>query len=107
MIIGLSFGLIGGLSFGLFGGLLVGLGYGGEAWLRHYALRMLLVRQGAIFWRYVHFLDHAAQRILLRKVGGGYIFIHQLLLDYFAKQYRGPETNDVSTVSSVQTKQEQ
>jgi len=26
----------------------------------------------------------ATERILLRKVGGGYIFIHRLLLDYFA-----------------------
>ena len=25
----------------------------------------------------------AAERILLRKVGGGYIFVHRLLLDYF------------------------
>src|SRR5258708_1875641 len=28
--------------------------------------------------------NYAAERILLRKVGGGYIFIHRLLLEYFA-----------------------
>jgi len=33
---------------------------------------------------YVHFLDYAAGRIFLRKVGGGYIFVHRLLLEYFA-----------------------
>jgi hypothetical protein len=38
-------------------------------------------------WNYVKFLDYAAERILLRKVGGGYIFIHRMLLEYFAAQY--------------------
>jgi hypothetical protein len=28
--------------------------------------------------------DEVAARALLRKVGGNYIFIHHLLLDYFA-----------------------
>ena len=32
---------------------------------------------------YIHFLDYAAERNLLRKVGGGYMFVHALLLDYF------------------------
>jgi hypothetical protein len=32
----------------------------------------------------VAFLDEAAERLLLRKVGGGYIFVHRLLLEYFA-----------------------
>jgi hypothetical protein len=32
----------------------------------------------------VRFLDHAISRILLRKVGGGYIFVHRMLLEYFA-----------------------
>ncbi len=35
-------------------------------------------------WNYARFLDYAAERILLRKVGGGYIFIHRLLMEYFA-----------------------
>ena len=29
-------------------------------------------------------LDYAADRIFLQKVGGGYIFIHRLLLEHFA-----------------------
>jgi DNA polymerase III delta prime subunit len=29
-------------------------------------------------------LDEATERVLLRKVGGSYIFVHRLLLDYFA-----------------------
>jgi hypothetical protein len=32
----------------------------------------------------VSFLDYAAERMFLRKVGGGYIFVHRLLQDYFA-----------------------
>jgi hypothetical protein len=40
--------------------------------------------QGCIPRDYISFLDHAAERILLRKVGGGYIFVHRMLLGYFA-----------------------
>ena len=29
-------------------------------------------------------LHYAADRIFLRKVGGGYIFIHRMLMEYFA-----------------------
>jgi len=32
-------------------------------------------------------LDYAAERILLRKVGGGYIFTHRMLMEYFAARY--------------------
>ena len=41
-------------------------------------------RRGLAPWRYATFLDHAAERIFLRKVGGGYIYVHRLLHDYFA-----------------------
>jgi transcriptional regulator with XRE-family HTH domain/DNA polymerase III delta prime subunit len=57
---------------------------GGYAWLQHIILRFILYRHGVIPWNYARFLDEAADRLLLRKVGGGYIFIHRLLLDYFA-----------------------
>ena len=30
------------------------------------------------------FLDYAARLVFLQKVGGGYIFIHRLLLEHFA-----------------------
>jgi len=80
----LSIGLLVGLLAGLSAGLLVGLLNGGLASFRHYILRSLLWRIDAAPWRYVPFLDYAAERILLRKVGAGYIYIHRLLLDYFA-----------------------
>ena len=74
------FGLIVGISAGLLAGLLKG----GLACLRHYVLRFLLWRNKAMPWNYPRFLDYAAEHILLRKVGGGYIFVHRLLLEYFA-----------------------
>jgi hypothetical protein len=47
-------------------------------------LRFWLWRTGSLPWNQIAFLDEAAQRLLLRKVGGGYIFVHRLLLEYFA-----------------------
>jgi hypothetical protein len=61
--------------------------YGGYTCLQHFTLRRLLVRIGAAPWHYVDFLDYAAERIFLRKVGGGYSFIHRLLQDHFAARY--------------------
>jgi hypothetical protein len=34
--------------------------------------------------RYVRFLDDATERLFLRQAGDGYLFVHRLLLDYFA-----------------------
>jgi hypothetical protein len=39
------------------------------------------------------FLDHCAKLVLLKKVGGGYIFIHRMLLDYFADLPAEPAIN--------------
>ncbi|MEO1444694.1 MAG: protein kinase [Cyanobacteria bacterium J06635_11] len=66
-----------GLCFGLALG-------GGEACVKHGILRFILFCQGRIPWHYPKFLDYAAERIFLQKVGGGYIFIHRLLLEHFA-----------------------
>jgi hypothetical protein len=57
---------------------------GGLAAWRHGILRLLLRRAGVAPRHYVRFLDEAASCILLQKVGGGYSFVHRLLLDYFA-----------------------
>lgn len=84
MVFGLLFGLGAGLLFGLLFGLLGGLNRGGYDCLRHLVLRILLWRNGVAPWNYTRFLDYAAERIFLRKVGGGYIFVHRLLLEYFA-----------------------
>jgi hypothetical protein len=57
---------------------------GGSAYLQHYVLRFLLWRNDYAPWNYIRFLDYAAERVFLRKVGGGYIFTHRLLMEYFA-----------------------
>ena len=65
-------------------GLVIGAQRGGGAYLRHYATRSLLVREGLVPRDLVAFLDHAARLVLLRRRGGGYQFIHGFMLEYFA-----------------------
>ena len=91
---GLVRGLIVGLIVGLVVGLVVGLLNGGTAWIKHTILRWLLWRAEHIPWNYPSFLDYAAERVLLRKVGGGYIFAHRLLLEYFASLDTRPTPNE-------------
>jgi hypothetical protein len=93
---GLPVGLVGGLGAGLVlglgGGLFTGLFYYGSAPVTlHLVLRTFLHRYNSLPWRVVPFLDYAAERILLRKVGGGYIFVHRLLQEYFAALYENEE----------------
>ena len=38
--------------------------------------------------QYVRFLADATVRIFLRKVGGKYIFVHRMLLEYFAARHQ-------------------
>jgi hypothetical protein len=88
---GLAIGLVFGLLSGLGVGLATGLRYGGRACLQHLVLRLGLWYQGFAPWQYVDFLDEAAERLFLRKVGGGYSFIHRQLQDYFAARYTDPD----------------
>jgi serine/threonine protein kinase len=95
----LVFGLIGFLALALAAALLrwrilfwgiFGMGFGlvaggGEACVKHFILRVILYCNGCIPWNYSRFLDYATERIFLQKVGGGYIFVHRLLLEHFAQ----------------------
>jgi transcriptional regulator with XRE-family HTH domain/DNA polymerase III delta prime subunit len=101
---GLLSGLVSGLAFwwigGLTGWIILGIGfaivfgaifslqfvtaYGGIAWIEHYLLRWYFWRMKGLPARCIPFLDYASERILLRKIGGGYMFSHRLLRDYFA-----------------------
>ena len=102
---GLRFGLFGGLGglwyglssvlrygpfLALSGGLLIWAAVGGLTVLQHYIMRFLLARSHTFPWRAQAFLDDAVARILLRRVGGGYSFVHRLLLDYFANLHTEP-----------------
>jgi hypothetical protein len=92
----LGFGLYGGLGAGLtrglgawlFVGLATRLRYGGWACLQHLVLRLGLQYYNCMPRHYADFLDYAAERLFLRRVGGGYIFIHRLLQKYFATMYQ-------------------
>ena len=57
---------------------------GGIASIQHMVLRWSLRREGVMPWQYSRFLDFAAEHILLQKVGGGYMFVHRFVLEYFA-----------------------
>jgi hypothetical protein len=52
--------------------------------IKHYALRVILWLNGYTPFKFIKFLDNCDKLILLKKVGGGYIFIHRMLLEYFA-----------------------
>jgi serine/threonine protein kinase/DNA polymerase III delta prime subunit len=80
-----------GLNGGAILGLAAGLYCGGAAYVQHFVLRFLLWSARSVPFNYPRFLDYAASRILLRKVGGGYIFIHRLLLEHFASLEEKPD----------------
>jgi hypothetical protein len=56
----------------------------GRAWLRTRALSYGSRKSGLLPRSLVDFLDHSAERALLRRQGGGYAFLHSSLQDYFA-----------------------
>jgi hypothetical protein len=82
------------------GGGWAGLRSGGEACLKHVTFRLWLIRNGSTPWNYVKFLDYAADRIFLRKVGGGHMFIHRMLLKYFAARYVEPGVSPAEEVTA-------
>jgi hypothetical protein len=93
----LIFGLPGGLVGLLVGHLATGLGFGlaiglvgglmsdaGQAVIRHYVLRWVILQGELLPPKLVSFLDAMSERLLLRRIGGGYIFIHRTLMEHFA-----------------------
>jgi hypothetical protein len=56
----------------------------GTSVLRHFILRSILYYQGYLPRHLALFLDYATSLIFLQKVGGGYVFIHRLVMEHFA-----------------------
>ncbi len=83
------YNLIYGLYFGSIAGFIFWLRYGGSSFIEHFNLRRILYRQGCTPWNYARFLDYASERLLMKKVGGGYIFYHRMLMEHFAQRYQG------------------
>jgi MFS family permease len=51
---------------------------------KHYLVRLFLWYKKLTPWRLVRILNYCAGLVLLRKVGGGYIYMHRSLQDYFS-----------------------
>lgn len=58
---------------------------GGNAVLKHLALRIVLVANRYAPFRYDLLLNYCTERLLLQRIGGRYRFMHKTLQDYFAK----------------------
>ena len=70
--------------------------------IQHYTLRLILWHRGHTPRNYARFLDYATERIFLQKVGGGFIFIHRLLMEHFAELDQGsPHTSDIPTYRPI------
>jgi hypothetical protein len=65
--------------------------WGLDAFVQHFTVRLLLSRTDSLPWDLVDFLDEAAERLLLHKAGGSYMFAHALLLDFFANAAQNTE----------------
>jgi hypothetical protein len=79
------------IVFGLFVGFRK---YGGNTLIRYYFLRFMLARNNLLPWKLIPFLNHCVDLIFLRRVGGGYIFVHRLLMEHFAEM-------DEETINSL------
>lgn len=66
-----------------------GLAYSGLDFVRHFVLRLILRLTRQTPGRLVRFLDHAAERGLLQRPGGSYMFVHPLLLEFLAQEEEG------------------
>ena len=70
---------------GVYYGVACTLIFGGFSCIQHFLLRCRLVYEDSIPWNYARFLDYATNSIFLQKVGGGYIFIHRMLMEHLAQ----------------------
>ncbi|ACK66704.1 putative signal transduction protein with Nacht domain [Rippkaea orientalis PCC 8801] len=85
-IIDLDFVVVNAFIFGL-AAALIGGQWSGITCIKHFTLRLVLGVNGYSPWNYAKFLSYTVEHIFLQKVGNGYVFVHRLLLDYFAKRY--------------------
>jgi hypothetical protein len=84
LVFGIMSGIVFGLGAGLVFGLMTGLRRGGGAYIRHQALKWVLARNGSTPRDLGKFLEFAARLTMLSRHGGGYTFIHRLVLEHFA-----------------------
>jgi hypothetical protein len=73
-------GMIAGGAVALSAGYL----YSGSGILGYWLTNLRLAQTGTSPFNKVKFLNYAVSRMLMYKVGGGYMFAHRLMLEYFA-----------------------
>jgi hypothetical protein len=83
-IAGLRISTLLGIGWGLGAGLLWGLASGLGAVIQHVVIRLMLWQYGMAPIRYVRWLEHAVRLRFIYHVGGGYVFMHRVVQDYFA-----------------------
>lgn len=84
-----------GFAIGLLYGPLLGVIFGGGlAVIQHYSVRRYLARNGGAPFKWpwqdhklTLFLDEMSDRFLLYRIGGGWVFTHRYLLEYFADEW--------------------
>lgn len=79
-LVGLGIGFVGGLTR-------APIRFGAYPLIGHFLLRITIIQGKVGPWNYERFLNHCSERILMRRVGGGYIFLHRTLLDHFADRH--------------------
>lgn len=103
LVVGLLIGIIGkspgsAVAYALIVTVGFGMWYGGLETTDHAILRLLLYFRGYAPLNYARFLDYAAGPLnFLQKVGGGYVFIHRYLLEYFAAMVTSGEADSAKT----------
>ena len=105
IVIGITLGLTGGLLVGFIIGLIIGLLNYNIPIIQYVVLRSILAQDGYIpRWRYDLFLDYAAELVILRKVGGGYRFVHDYLRQYLASAAFVPDAYHVANDESGESR---
>jgi hypothetical protein len=70
---------------------------------KRYALRLFLWLSRSAPLNYVVFLNQAKDLLFLRQVGGGYIFTHRLLREYFASLLQAEKDSEPRTKAASAT----
>jgi hypothetical protein len=79
-----------GVAIGLFVFTALFLIYGGFTAIMHWVLRRWLAVRTPLPLNLERMLDRATEIGLMRRIGGGYVFLHRTLLTYFAERSSGP-----------------
>jgi hypothetical protein len=82
----MTYGGLYGLYVGLTTGAVLWLWYGGMALVQYAVLRAMLSLQGSRYFR-TEYLEAAADRALLHRLGSGYLFVHPMLRESFSRRW--------------------